>query len=108
MVFDATGNPHSMQQAFQYVAHGGRLIFVGLVQSDITFHDPDFHRRELTLLSTRNSTRREFTRIIRLLEEGQIDTAPWITHRVDCDGMIDAFPGWLDPEGGVIKAMVEL
>lgn len=106
-VFDATGNPQSMERAFQYVAHGGRLIFVGLVQSDITFHDPDFHRRELTLLSTRNSTRHEFTRIIRLLEEGRIDTKPWITHQVDCEGMIDAFPTWLDPERGVIKAIVE-
>jgi 2-desacetyl-2-hydroxyethyl bacteriochlorophyllide A dehydrogenase len=106
-VFDATGNPQSMERAFQYVAHGGRLIFVGLVQSDITFHDPDFHRRELTLLSTRNSTSHEFTRIIRLLEEGRIDTKPWITHQVDCEGMIDAFPEWLDPERDVIKAMVE-
>ena len=107
VVFDATGNPHSMQQAFQYVAHGGRLIFVGLVQSDITFHDPDFHRREITLLATRNSTRHEFTRIIGLLEEGKIDTQPWITHQVECEGMIEAFPRWLDPELGVIKAMVQ-
>jgi 2-desacetyl-2-hydroxyethyl bacteriochlorophyllide A dehydrogenase len=106
-VFDATGNPQSMQQAFQYAAHGGRLIFVGLVQSDITFHDPDFHRRELTLLSTRNSTRREFTRIIRLLEEGKIDTRPWITHQVACEGIIEQFPVWLSPEAGVIKAMVK-
>jgi 2-desacetyl-2-hydroxyethyl bacteriochlorophyllide A dehydrogenase len=106
-VFDATGHAQSMTQAFHYVAHGGRLIFVGLVQSDITFHDPDFHRRELTLLSTRNSTRHEFTRIIQFLEEGKIDTAPWITHQVPCEGMIEAFPQWLDPDQGVIKAVVE-
>ena len=96
-----------MQRAFQYVAHGGRLIFVGLFQGDVTFHDPDFHRRELTLLSTRNSTRHEFTRIIQLLEGGKIDTKPWITHQVDCEGMIAEFPRWLNPETGVIKAMVE-
>jgi threonine dehydrogenase-like Zn-dependent dehydrogenase len=106
-VFDATGNAESMQRAFQYIAHGGRLIFVGLFQGDVTFHDPDFHRRELTLLSTRNSTRHEFTRIIQFLEEGKIDTAPWITHQVPCEGMIEAFPQWLDPDQGVIKAVVE-
>src|SRR5712692_2959474 len=94
-VFDATGNPESMQRAFQYVAHGGRLIFVGLFQGDVTFPDPDFHRRELTLPSTRTSTRHEFTRIIRLLEGGGLDTTPWITHRVECEGMIDEFPRWL-------------
>lgn len=106
-VFDATGNLQSMGSAFQYVAHGGRLIFVGLVQADITFPDPDFHRRELTLLSSRNSTPREFSRIIRLLEEGEIDTTPWITHRAPCERLVEAFPQWLSPDKGVIKAVVE-
>jgi 2-desacetyl-2-hydroxyethyl bacteriochlorophyllide A dehydrogenase len=106
-VFDATGNGESMRQAFRYVAHGGRLIFVGLFQGDVTFHDPDFHRREITLLATRNSTSREFTRIIQLLEDGRLDTTPWITHRTECEQMIDEFPRWLSPETGVIKAMVE-
>src|SRR5205807_4038372 len=48
VVFDATGNAGSMMGAFQYVASGGRLVYVGLVLADITFHDPDFHRKEIT------------------------------------------------------------
>jgi 2-desacetyl-2-hydroxyethyl bacteriochlorophyllide A dehydrogenase len=106
-VFDATGNAASMRKAFDYVANGGRVVMVGLVQGEISFRDPELHRRELTILGTRNSTRREFQRIIRLLEEGKIDTRPWITHRAPVEGMIEAFPGWLNPEMGVIKAMVE-
>src|SRR5437667_4763519 len=50
-VFDATGNPKSMMAAFHYAGYGGRLIYVGLFQGDITFHDPDFHSHELSLLS---------------------------------------------------------
>ena len=106
-VFDATGNAESMMSAFDYVAQGGRLVFVGLVQADITFHDPEFHRRELTLLSSRNSTRGDFLRIIRLLEEERIDTRAWITHRANFDNVIEEFPTWLDPRTGVIKAMME-
>jgi 2-desacetyl-2-hydroxyethyl bacteriochlorophyllide A dehydrogenase len=106
-VFDATGSPASMTQSFRYVAHGGRLVLVGLCQADISFHDPEFHRREMTLLATRNSTHREFQQIIRLMEEGRIDTEPWITHHVPCDEMPAAFPTWLEPASGVIKAMVE-
>jgi 2-desacetyl-2-hydroxyethyl bacteriochlorophyllide A dehydrogenase len=105
-VFDATGNAGSMMGAFQYVASGGRLVYIGLVLSDITFHDPDFHRKEITLLATRNSTGRDFVRIIGLLESGQVDTAPWITHRAEAASMPDAFPGWLDPASGVLKAVV--
>jgi 2-desacetyl-2-hydroxyethyl bacteriochlorophyllide A dehydrogenase len=107
-VFDATGNANSMQAAFQYVAPGGRLIFVGLVQDNITFHDPDFHRREITLLASRNSTADDFRRIIGLLEAKRIDTAPWITHRVECGAVPAEFPGWLSPSSGLIKAMVEM
>ena len=80
-VFDATGNPASMMASFEYPAHGGRLVFIGLFQGDVTFHDPNFHRRELTLLSSRNALPEDFSRIIRLIEAGRIDTAPWITHR---------------------------
>jgi threonine dehydrogenase-like Zn-dependent dehydrogenase len=95
-----------MMAAFSYVAHGGRLIFVGLVQGDVTFHDPEFHRRELTLLGSRNATAADFGRIIGFLEEGKIDLAPWITHRASYETMIDVFPGWFERESGIIKAVV--
>ncbi|HVF26959.1 MAG TPA: zinc-binding alcohol dehydrogenase family protein, partial [Pyrinomonadaceae bacterium] len=78
-VFDATGSAASMTASFDLVAHGGRLVFVGLFQGDVTFRDPDAHRRELTLLCSRNSTAIEFERIIKQLESGEFDIAPWIT-----------------------------
>jgi len=107
-VFDATGNADSMRQAFNLVAHGGRLIFVGLVQADVTFHDPDFHRRELTVLGSRNSTGADFRRIIALMESGRININPWITHRIPFAETVDRFPDWLNPEAGFIKGIVEL
>ena len=80
-VFDATGNANSMMNSFRCTAHSGRLIFVGLVLGDITFSDPDFHRRELTVMSSRNSTARDFKHIVSLMEAGKIDSSRWITHR---------------------------
>lgn len=106
IVFDATGNVTSMEQSVARVAHGGRLVFVGLVQSNVAIDDPLFHRRELTLLSSRNSVN-EFPRIIRMIEQAQIDTAPWITHRLSLAEVPDRFPT-LPRETNCIKAMVEL
>ncbi|GAC1374245.1 MAG: zinc-binding alcohol dehydrogenase family protein [Ktedonobacteraceae bacterium] len=106
-VFDATGNPRSMQAAFNYAGFGGRLIFVGLFQGDVSFHDPDFHRRELTLLSSRNSTSDDFQRIIAHIEADRIKLAPWITHRTTSAHFIDVFPQWLDRGSGIIKGIVE-
>jgi Threonine dehydrogenase and related Zn-dependent dehydrogenases len=106
-VFDATGNPASMHEAFRYVAHGGRLTFIGLFPGDVTFHDPDFHRREITLQASRNSTPSDFSRILALMEAGQIDTAPWVTHRIPAPDLPGAFESLLAPESRVLKAVVE-
>jgi len=107
-VFDATGNATSMMNAFHYVAHGGKLVLVGLVQGDITFHDPDFHRRELTVLSSRNATGEDFIQVLQALEEGDIDVTAWITHRAPLEELIDQYPRWLEPGSGLIKAVVEI
>ncbi|HEY1216081.1 MAG TPA: zinc-binding alcohol dehydrogenase family protein, partial [Bryobacteraceae bacterium] len=63
VVFDATGNTRSMTDAFGLVAHGGKLVYVGLVKADITFHDPEFHKRELTLMGSRNATLEDFEHV---------------------------------------------
>jgi 2-desacetyl-2-hydroxyethyl bacteriochlorophyllide A dehydrogenase len=107
-VFDATGNPQSMMSAFRYVAPGGRIVFVGLFQGDVTFNDPEFHRREVTLLASRNATPADFRHILTLMESGRVDTTPWITHRAPFADVPARFAGWLEPGAGVIKAMVEM
>jgi 2-desacetyl-2-hydroxyethyl bacteriochlorophyllide A dehydrogenase len=107
-VFDATGNGRSMTSAFEYPANGGRLIFVGLVQGEIAFNDPNFHRRELTILASRNARPDDFTRIITLIEAHRIDTSPWITHRALLADVVTEFPLWAKPGSGVVKAMIEV
>lgn len=104
-VIDATGNSQSMARCFDLVAHGGRIVFVGLFQGDVTFNDPNFHRREITVMASRNALPGDFTNIIRLIEEGRIDTTPWITHRCNADALIDVLPTWLS--ANVLKAVVE-
>lgn len=109
VVIDATGSNKSMANALNFCAFTGRLVYVGITQQEITFpHAAVMHRRELTLLASRNALPDDFGRIIRLIEEGKIDTKPWITHHAAFDEMIEAFPNWLNPESGVIKAMVEM
>jgi 2-desacetyl-2-hydroxyethyl bacteriochlorophyllide A dehydrogenase len=107
-VFDATGSPKSMASAFNYPSNGGRLVFVGLFQGEVTFSDPNFHRRELTLLASRNALPSDFGRIIQLIQARRIDTTPWITHRAAVSAVVAEFPSWVLPETGVIKAMVDM
>lgn len=104
VVFDATGNSKSMHNSFQFVAHGGRLAFVGLFPGEITFNDPDFHRRELTLLASRNANRQDFDHVLQSLSRRRVDVSTWITHRESPQGMIEEFASWLNPSSNVIKA----
>lgn len=107
VVVDATGSNKSMANALNYCAFVGRLVYVGITQQEISFlHAPALHRRELTILASRNALPGDFTRIIKLIEDGDIDTRRWITHHSDFAGMIEAFPAWTKPESGVIKAIV--
>jgi alcohol dehydrogenase len=107
IVTDATGNNRSMGQAVNYVAHTGTLVYVGITTDEISFPHPALHRRELTIKGSRNALPADFSRIIGLIEDGTIDTRPWITHRTSFDDMIDAFESFTRPETGVIKAIVE-
>lgn len=106
VVFDATGSVAAMEKSFERVAHGGRLVLVSVVQSTIRFDDPLFNRREMTVLSSRNSVG-EFPRIIGMIEAGRVDTAPWITHRLAMDEVPRRFPD-LPKEKNCIKAVVEV
>jgi 2-desacetyl-2-hydroxyethyl bacteriochlorophyllide A dehydrogenase len=108
-VIDATGSHRSMSQALAFCAFAGRLVYVGITQADLGFpHAPILHRRELSILGSRNALPADFRGIIGHIEAGRIDTRPWITHRAGFGDMIAEFPSWLKPETGVIKAMVSV
>lgn len=109
VVIDATGNHRSMVRSMEMAAFGGRVAYVGITQSNLEFpHAAFMHRRELTILASRNALSRDFTRIIDLIEKGSIDTDPWITHHADFDEVAEVFPSWVDPESGVIKAIIHV
>jgi len=104
-VFDATGNLDAMGASMRLAGPGGRVVMVGLAQGSFAVDDPLFHRRELTLLATRNSAG-AFPALIRLMEAGRLDTSPWITHHLELATLPGEFAGLLDPDAGVVKAMI--
>lgn len=108
IVIDATGNPHSMSGALQFVAPTGTLVYVGITQEQIAFKHPALHRPEISLLASRNALPKDFPYIISLIEKGTIKTDPWITHRTTFEDVVRDFDGFTRPETGVLKAVIEL
>ncbi|WP_246104294.1 zinc-binding alcohol dehydrogenase family protein [Mucilaginibacter corticis] len=108
VVIDCTGSQRAINNGFQYMAHGARYVLVGLQKGEISFSHPEFHKREATLMSSRNATRADFEHVIASIKKGLVDPNNYITHRVNFDEIGAEFESWLDPANGVIKAMVEL
>jgi len=105
VVVDATGNRRAINDGFKFMAHGGRYVLVGLQKGEVMFSQPEFHKREGTLMSSRNATREDFDHVMENMKKKLIDPTVYITHRVGFGEVKAAFAGWLDPARGVIKAM---
>ncbi|HEX6847862.1 MAG TPA: zinc-binding alcohol dehydrogenase family protein [Chitinophagaceae bacterium] len=106
VVIDATGNLKAINDAFQYMAHGARYVLVGLQRNELVISHPEFHKREATLMSSRNATSEDFNHVLNCMKNRLLDPATYITHSVRFDEVKDNFESWLNPATGVIKAMV--
>ena len=106
VVMDATGNLSAINNAFAYLAHGGCYVLVGLQKEHISFSHPEFHKREATLMSSRNANTQDFNYVIDCIQKGLVKPSSLITHKVSFSEVTDHFESWLNPATGVVKAMV--
>lgn len=105
VVFDATGSKAAMEMSLEFVAFGGTLVYVGLVNDAVSIDDPLFHRREVTLKASRNSAG-AFPTIMRMIDEGTIDTTPWVTHRMGLAEVPAKFAG-LPKDPNLVKCIID-
>jgi 2-desacetyl-2-hydroxyethyl bacteriochlorophyllide A dehydrogenase len=108
VVIDATGAAQPMMTGFGYVAHGGTYVLVSVVRDIISFDDSEFHKRETTLLASRNATPEDFHAVFRAMRDGLVPTDALVTHRAALEQAPERFPFWITPGAGVIKAIVEI
>ena len=107
VVIDATGNRNAINEGFSYISHGGKYVLIGLQKEEIVMSQPEFHKREATLMSSRNATRQDFDEVIKAIRDKKIDVTSLITHRVPFKDVSEKFSSLLNPSNHVIKAMVE-
>jgi len=108
VVFDATGNAKAIERGFGFVAHAGQYVLISIVRDNITFSDPEFHKRETTLLGSRNATTEDFETVLQAMRAGRVPTDALNTHRLKFTELPEKFPSLLDPAQGVVKAIVEI
>lgn len=108
VVVDATGAAAPIERGFGFLAHGARYVLLSVVRDSLTFSDPEFHKREATLLASRNAQPEDFAEVVRQMQAGRIPTRALNTHRGQLADAVDLFSEWSRPEAGVIKAILDL
>ncbi len=107
VVVDATGSQKAINSGLQYLAHGGKYILIGLQKGELIFSHPEFHKRETTLMSSRNANRLDFEWVIEQMKSGQIKPENYISHRYPFKDLKNAFESFYHPGANSIKIMVE-
>lgn len=106
VVFDATGNARAMEGSVAYVAHAGTLVLVGVLNADLTFSDPELHKREITLMATRNAVKADFDQVMKSILDGTVPTGAINTHTAALADLPEAMPEWLASRVPPVKAIL--
>ena len=105
IIFEATGNLAAVEGTLPLLAHGGTIVLVGLQKQNFSFNHPEFHKRETTLLSSRNAIREDFDCVLDSLRSGSFPTNKFITHRCAFNDLQENFNIWMSQRGEIIKAV---
>ena len=108
VIFEATGNLSAIAQMPVHLAHGGKMILVGLQQDAFRFSHPEFHRREATLMSSRNATREDFIRVMEHLSSGRLKAEMLINSHASFNTVPAVFPSWTGSDSPTLKAVIDL
>lgn len=106
VIFEASGSLTAIQSMTGLLAHGGRMVLVGLQQESFHFSHPEFHRREATLMSSRNATRADFLHVMELMKSGKLSPEMLVSIHVQFGDVPEQFPLWTVPDSPVLKAMI--
>ena len=105
-VIDATGNQQAMNNTVNLIRHGGSIIFVGLFKGELQFSDPEFHKKETTMMGSRNATEEDFAKVGRLMTEGKVTARMMLTHRYDFKSLAEIYESDVINNRQLIKGVI--
>jgi 2-desacetyl-2-hydroxyethyl bacteriochlorophyllide A dehydrogenase len=105
IVFDATGRKTVIESTVDYMRHGGTIVLVGLTNGPLTFHNPTIHRKEASLLCSRNATMEDFEFVMNVLRQKKFNVSSYITRQEDYQSIVSDFDAWAAPDSKDIKIL---
>jgi L-iditol 2-dehydrogenase len=108
VAFEAAWCGETVQQAAEMLVAGGRLILVGIADDDrLALKHSTARRKGLSILLARRM-KHAYPRAIRLVQTGQVDLSPLVSHRFPLERAGEAFALNAAYGQGVVKVVIEL
>jgi threonine dehydrogenase-like Zn-dependent dehydrogenase len=108
VVFDATGHGGAIEAGFQAVAHGGTYTLVSVVKDTISFSDPEFHKREMRVIGSRNALRADFDWVMSTLRDGKIDSEALCSSVISIDALVVSFKSLAADRAELLKVIIDM
>ncbi|MDA1256380.1 MAG: zinc-binding dehydrogenase [Chloroflexi bacterium] len=114
VVVDASADPDGLNQAVQAVNHQGMVVGFSLIPAEeqVVFRHIEWMRKEVKVIPTSSGGSENPTEAIRdmvaLRDRGWFDPAVLTTHRVNWDGIPDAYEMYSHRRDNVIKVVMEI
>jgi propanol-preferring alcohol dehydrogenase len=91
VALEAIGNPRTIEEAFECVRVGGRLVVVGYTHENISIAAGKIMFKEIEVLGSLGCRPVDYVPLLRMVEQGRIDVKRQVTHRFPLDEIGRAF-----------------
>lgn len=106
VVLEATNSPHGLQHAVDAVRIGGRIVLVGIPETDRFAMTASTARRKGLTIKYARRMGHVYPRAIRMVRQEKVALSPLVTHRFPLDEAPEAFALQAAYRDGVIKPVI--
>jgi L-iditol 2-dehydrogenase len=107
-VYECSGDPAAIVQGIRLLKPGGKLVIVGITETDeVSLPIHELRRREISILNIRRQVRCT-QKAIDLIAKRKVRIGPLVTHRFRLEDTQKAFALVANHEDGVMKAIVDV
>ena len=91
IALEVIGNPRTIEEAFECVRTGGRLVVVGYTHENISVMAGKIMFREIEVVGSLGCRPIDYVPLLRLVEQGKVHLKRQVTHRFPLDKIHQAF-----------------
>ncbi len=108
VTMEVIGSPKTIQQAFDAVRRGGRVVVVGYTHENVTINAGRLMFREIELIGSLGCPLQDFPKLLGMVEHGKLNVERMVTHRFKLEEINEGLALLEKGHPDMIRAIVEM